>query len=58
MVWASAGPHHNPRTDASSQNFFTVILPWFDILARVAILLRQRVKAMMELIEFRAVALT
>jgi hypothetical protein len=27
MVWAKAGPHHNPTTDANSQNFFTVILP-------------------------------
>jgi len=48
MVWAKAGPQHNPTTDANSQVFFTVFLPRFRrILARVAILLCQRMKAMM-----------
>jgi hypothetical protein len=30
MVWAKAGPHHNPTTEASSQIFFMMVLPWFD----------------------------
>jgi hypothetical protein len=30
MVWAKAGPQHNPTTDASSQIFFMMILPRFD----------------------------
>jgi hypothetical protein len=30
MVWAKAGPQHNPTTDASSQIFFMMFLPRFD----------------------------
>jgi hypothetical protein len=30
MLWAKAGPHHNPTTETNSQIFFTMFLPWFD----------------------------
>src|SRR5262249_43093061 len=51
VVWAKAGPHHNPATDASSQIFFTVILPWFDKFLHAS-----RMEAMMasDFSEFRA----